>query len=82
MICINSNFPITYYDNNSSSCKKFSECPSEAQYCLNDNKSFVCLNNYYVYPTDSTTIECKLNCCKEKMRIPRTMETKGIYSIN
>ena len=69
------------YDENSNSCKRFSECPNKAQYCLNDNIPFVCLNNYYLYLTDST-ISCEQNCGDDKMRIPGTMETKGICSIN
>ncbi len=67
------------YDEETNSCKRFSECPNEAQYCLNDNIAFVCLNNYYINLAE--TITCDNKCNNDKMRIPGTMESKGICSI-
>ena len=70
------------YDEDSNSCKSIS-CDNvnlHAQYCMDENKAFVCLDNYYVNPSDST-VTCDIECKFGKMRIPGTMETKGICSI-
>ena len=72
------------YDEDSNTCITISLCNNQelnSQYCMGESKAFVCLQNYYVNPTD-TNVTCNSECLNKQMRIPGTMETKGICSVN
>ena len=50
---------------------------------MNKDEAFICLNNFYINPEeDKVTCLAKCGNQGENMRIPGTMETKGICSIN
>ena len=69
------------YDPDSNTCVSIS-CDNvnlHAQYCMDENKAMVCLDNYYINAEE--TVTCEIKCNSDTMRIPGTMETKGICSV-
>ena len=72
-------------------CVGITNCPQtalNAKYCMDEYKAFVCLPNFYINPSE-TNVTCTSHCKiresgsvdKDYMRIPGTMEDKGICSI-
>ena len=50
---------------------------------MNEDEAFVCLNNFYINPEeDKVTCLAKCGNQGENMRIPGTMEKKGICAIS
>ena len=67
-------------------CESINSCDLKtlnAEYCMNEDEAFVCLNNFYINPEeDKVTCLAKCGNQGENMRIPGTMEKKGICSIS
>ena len=74
------------FNEQTKTCESINSCDLKtlnAEYCMNEDEAFVCLNNFYINPEeDKVTCLAKCGNQGENMRIPGTMEKKGICSIS